>query len=283
VIEDMRRNSDKEFESTLEAAQPQPRVAAAASPLQTSGSHGRRSLWSLREIALGTTEHSIAIALRFCGELDISALEYALDASMVRQGIFRATFPSRDGEPERNVSRPRDWLEEHDADDLDDAQLTQWLERAAQDASDLVHGPLLRIHLYRRKLGEAVVLVVAHHSVADFWSMTALVRDFETLYSEQTGGQSAPLPELTDFVRHYGWVGGSRVSTYAALSSDASHYFRTVALPSQAASGNRARRAVARRPWCSPPRQCPARADQPGEFLCPGHAGVEQVALEHTW
>jgi hypothetical protein len=247
VIEHVRRNSNKEIESTAEAGQPQHGVDAAASPPETSGSQGQRSLWFLREIAPGTTEHSIAIALSFCGELDISALEYALDTSMARHGIFRATFPSSDGEPERIVSSPRDWLVEHDADDLDDAQLTQWLDRAAEDASDLVHGPLLRIHLYRRTSGETVVLVVAHHSVADFWSMTGLARDFETLYSEQTGRQSAPLPELTDFVRHYWWIGGSRVSTHAALSSEASCYSRTGALPFRRASVSRARCAVARR------------------------------------
>jgi Condensation domain len=172
----------------------------------------QRSLWFLREIAPGTEDHGIAIALRFRGELDIAALEYALDVLVTRQGAFSA------------AGGTRDWLDEHDAGDLGDAQLAERLERAAQDASDRAGGPLLRVLLYRRAQEETVVLVVAHHSIADFWSITAFVREFEKLYAEQTGGQCAPLPELTDFVRHYWWIGGSRVSTHAAPSSEGAHH-----------------------------------------------------------
>jgi hypothetical protein len=172
----------------------------------------QRSLWFLREIAPGTDEHSIAIALRFRGELDIAALEHALDVLMARQGTFRAA----DG--------TREWLDEHDAGDLADAQLTELLENAAQDTPHPAEGRPLRVRLYRRASTETVVLVVAHHSIADFWSITTFVREFEELYAERTGGQSASLPELTDFVRHYWWIGGSRVSTHAALGSEGSHH-----------------------------------------------------------
>lgn len=197
------------------------RADATPSGIEVPVSYGRRSLWFLHEIEPGTAAHRIAVALRFRGELDMSALEYALDALVARHASCDTAFPSNDGEPvQRIAGRAREWLRENDAPGLDDAQLTGWLKYAAREPFDLACGPLLRIHLYHRATEETVVLVVAHHFIADFWSMTTLVRELEMLYSEHTGGMSAPLPELTDLVRHYSWVSGSRESVHAVVSSD---------------------------------------------------------------
>jgi hypothetical protein len=210
--------------TTYDAAgigQPYPEVAAPASHAKAYCIRGQRSLWFLHEKAPGTAQHCIAFALRFNCELDISALEHALDALMARQGVFRATLLPGDGGPDpRTTGSTRALLQEHDVGDVDDARLTEWLKDTAHDLSDLARESLLRIHLCRRMSGETVVLVVVHHSVADFWSITTLVRELEMLYSKQVGGQSVPLPELADFVRQYSWVGGARVSTHAALSPD---------------------------------------------------------------
>jgi hypothetical protein len=148
---------------------------------------GQRSLWFLREIRPGTAGHSIAVVLRFPDGLDICAMEYALDA--VAAG---------------NAS-----LREDDASDLDDAQLTGRIEDAAREPFDLDRGPLLRVHLNHRATRETVALIVAHHRVADFGSIITLVRELEMPLSGRTG--DTPLPELTDFVRHYSWVSGSRL------------------------------------------------------------------------
>jgi acyl-CoA synthetase (AMP-forming)/AMP-acid ligase II/aryl carrier-like protein len=202
-------------------------IAAAALQPGIGVSREQRPLWFLPEIEPGTAEHSIAIALRFRGELDVSALEHAVDALVARQAggdpLFQAggdPLFQAGGDPavQRIAGLHRAWLREKDASGADEAQLAEWLECAAREPFDLASGPLLRIHLYRGVMQETVLLVVTHHVIADFWSLKTFVRELEMLYAEQTGGVCAALPELTDFVRHYSWISGSRVSVHAALS-----------------------------------------------------------------
>ncbi|HEX3925176.1 MAG TPA: amino acid adenylation domain-containing protein [Streptosporangiaceae bacterium] len=186
-------------------------------------SPGQRSLWFLHELEPGSAAHTIAVAMRLRGELDVAALQSALDALVRRHASLRATFPAVDGAPvQRIAATARALLRQHDARDLVEAALTERLEQAAREPFDLARGPLLRIDLYRAAPGETVVLVAAHHIITDFWSMTVLVRELEALYAERTGGAPARLPEpaatYADFVawqqRTLGEEAGQRLGHY---------------------------------------------------------------------
>jgi hypothetical protein len=180
----------------------------------------QHSRWLLYEIEPGTAVHSIAATACFPGKPNIPALKYALHALADRHAALHVTFPP-DGEPAKWAARmAMACLRESDARDLDDEQFAKWLEYAAQEPFDLARGPRLRIHVYRRPADETVVLVVAHHFIADVWLMTTLVRELETLYVERAGGMPAALPEPgagdKELVRLYRWVGGRRAWVHAA-------------------------------------------------------------------
>lgn len=195
-------------------------MVAASSQSAAPVPAGQRSPWLLHESRPGSAEHSVAVALRMRGAPDISALEYAVDALVARLAPVEPAHAQGGMTPTQWIAgaKPREWLRESDATDADDAHLAEYLEHAAREPFDLDRGPLLRIHLYRRAAQETILLVVTHHVVADAWSLTTFVRELELLYAEQTGGARAGLPELTDFVRHYSWISGSRVSVHTALS-----------------------------------------------------------------
>lgn len=168
----------------------------------------QHSLWFLREIDPGTAGHRVAMALLFHGELDISALEYAAHVVVARRA---ASFQCCDEVPgSRNIGRCRAWLEE--ARDIDEEEFPMWLESSAHEPFDGTRGPL-RLHLYRRGADETVVLVVAHHVIADVWSIAALVRELEVLYGERKS-------DTAELVRQYCWIGGSRVSAPAPVAAD---------------------------------------------------------------
>jgi len=177
-------------------------------------------LMFLREVQPGTPAHSVAVALRCPGGLDLPSLGAAAGSVAARRASARAVVLPTGGVAETIGGAARAWLREHDASGLDDSQLTAWLEYAAHEPFDTGRGPLLRVHLYRTTASGTVVLVVAHHAITDFWSMTTLVRDLEASYCALTASRYEPLPELTDFVRHYCWVSGSRVSAHAAPNPD---------------------------------------------------------------
>ena len=180
-----------------------------------------RSSYCLHEVEPGTAQQSIAIVSPFVAEFDVCVMDRALIAFAMRTAALGGPVPAHDDERVRWIAgKERAWLREEDASDADDAGLSEWLARAAHEPFNPVRGPLLRIHLFRRGIRANVVLLVAHHFIADVWSATGLIRELETLYSEHKGGVSAPPPMLMDFVRCYSWVNGTRVSGCATLSAD---------------------------------------------------------------
>jgi acyl-CoA synthetase (AMP-forming)/AMP-acid ligase II len=185
------------------------RLNVAVAPRRPVAPFADRSLWFLRDIEPGTAEHRIAIVLRIRSELDVSLLDCAVESlvtSLVAGGRVHAPG---DIAPCQWIagSEARAWLQESD---VGDVGLADCLERAAREPFDLDRGPLLRVHLYRQATPDPVLLVVTHHFVADFWSLSAFVREFELWYTGQPGSVSPP--DLTDFVRQYSWISGSRVS-----------------------------------------------------------------------
>src|SRR6185369_17719868 len=62
---------------------------------------------------------------------------------------------------------------------------------------DLTTGPLLRVSLLKRKADEHVLLFVAHHMIADFWSMALLINELGTIYQTQTAGSTTELAPLS--------------------------------------------------------------------------------------
>jgi amino acid adenylation domain-containing protein len=162
------------------ASVPEPAPAAVT---ETTLSHQQRALWFLQELAPRSSEHNIAAALLFRGNLDVTALRSALNRLVARHSALRTTFESRDGQPVARVAASGvAALREHpDADPL--AESARLLSAAASEPFDLGRGPLLRIDLYHTAPGETVMLVAAHHIITDFMSMATLVSELETLYA----------------------------------------------------------------------------------------------------
>ncbi|MGH2600266.1 MAG: AMP-binding protein, partial [Dehalococcoidia bacterium] len=123
---------------------------AATTLTEATLSHAQRTLWFLHQLAPGSSEHNIAVALRFRGHLDFAALRRALNGLVARHPALRTTFGSRDGEPVARVSASgAACLREHDVAGLRaGSEFARRLTDAASEPFDLASGPLLRVDLY---------------------------------------------------------------------------------------------------------------------------------------
>jgi len=168
-----------------------------------------RSLWFMRDIELAAGERSSAIALRIRGELEAAFLDSAVDALVTRLVASGRVHTPGDTAPREWIAgnAHREWLREIDVGQIGDAELADRLEEAAGEPFQ--DGPLLRVHLYRRATLDPTLLVVTHQLIADFWSLSAFIREFELLFAGESDNAPAA-PDLTHFVRHYSWISGSR-------------------------------------------------------------------------
>jgi hypothetical protein len=189
-------------------------LTVTAPPPRPESLPADRSLWFIRDVELAAGERCTAIALRIRGELDARFLDNAVDALVTRLAACGRVPVPDDVAPHQWIagSGPRAWLREIDAGQAGDAELADRLECAAGEPFH--DGPLLRVHLYRRATLDPVLLVVTHQLIADFWSLSALIREFERLFAGETENAPAP-PNLANFVRHYSWISSSRVPAHA--------------------------------------------------------------------
>ncbi|MFE3430478.1 amino acid adenylation domain-containing protein [Streptomyces sp. NPDC059171] len=168
-------------------ARPLPLLPTQQSVLFAEAAHGRP----------GT--HNLALALRLTGPLDRSAVRSALQALTGRHEALRVRITDHGGEPRQTVADtvtvPLDEVDlgspgEGPADTVPDRYLTEAQDRPFR----LERAPLLRATLFRLGEQRHVLLLVAHHSIADGASLDVLAREFPPLYAACAEGRPNPLP-----------------------------------------------------------------------------------------
>ncbi len=167
-------------------------------------SYGQRALWLLHQLAPENGAYHIVSALRLRGPLDVPALQRSFQRAVDRHPALRTRFPSVDGQPLQRVLPHAGisfLVDEIGA--ADAASLGQFLLANAYRPFDLEHGPLLRVQIIITAPDEYVLLLVAHHLTADFWSLALLAREVGQVYAAEIGGPQPALPDLPIDYRAY--------------------------------------------------------------------------------
>ena len=165
-------------------------------------SHAQQRLWFIDRLERTSTEYNMPEALRLRGELDVEALERAINTIVERHESLRTHFAEVEGEPVQVIEEER-----RIAIPVED--LSGWEERARQErvkaamreerekAFDLSCGPVLRVRLLKLGEQEHILLRTMHHIVSDGWSMGVFNREFMVLYEAYREGRENPLKPLS--------------------------------------------------------------------------------------
>ncbi|MFF2073696.1 non-ribosomal peptide synthase/polyketide synthase [Kitasatospora sp. NPDC058162] len=154
----------------------------------------QQRLWFLDRLRPGDPRYNSALAVRFGGPLDGTALSGALAAVVARHEALRTVFEEADGRPVPTV-RPAGPVplpvREVEGDALDALLLAEYSR-----PFDLRHGPLLRALLLRESAHSHVLLLTAHHIVTDGWSMGVVLDELCTAYRALARGAEPQLPPV---------------------------------------------------------------------------------------
>ncbi|MGW4341045.1 condensation domain-containing protein, partial [Rhodococcus koreensis] len=174
-----------------------PALTPRKRPEQVPLSPAQQRVWFLNQFDTASPVYNLPLAVRFSGDLDITALSRALRDVLHRHESLRTVFPASDAGPWQRI------LDVHDADlDLTVAEATE------DDLPDAIRGFALagfdvateipvRARLLRVRNDEHVFVLVVHHIAADGWSFAPLSRDLMLAYAAHSGGhelQWTPLP-----------------------------------------------------------------------------------------
>jgi len=170
-------------------------------------SHGQRGLWFLSRLAPESSAYNLAHAVRMRGPLDAAALERAFLGLLARHEALRCTFHrGADGRLLQRVHpSPSEILERRSAAGMSDHEVATLVNGLAATPFDLEARPPFRAVLLERSAEESVLVLVAHHLVADFSSLMVANRELRALLAaacEATEAElAAPRGQHRDYIR----------------------------------------------------------------------------------
>ncbi|MEU9166475.1 amino acid adenylation domain-containing protein [Streptomyces sp. NPDC048420] len=159
-------------------------------------SYGQQRLWFMSRLDGGHTTYTVPAALRLTGPLDRQALTEALVDVVARHEPLRTLQPDIQGTPYQHVLDPDAARPHLEVVPTTEAELPALLTAAAGHRFDLAAEPPLRVTLYDLGGDTHVLLLLAHHSAVDGWSMRPLTRDLETAYAARSEGRAPAWPPL---------------------------------------------------------------------------------------
>ncbi|MFE3153195.1 amino acid adenylation domain-containing protein, partial [Streptomyces sp. NPDC059218] len=127
------------------------------------------------------TEYNTGGAVRIRGPLDVTALESALGALVVRHESLRTTFATVDGQGVQVIHPATPVI--LTAADCAPEDVDRTVRGHQGTPFDLSTGPLLRPLLLRTAEDEHLLVLSMHHIVTDGWSMGVLLRELGELYA----------------------------------------------------------------------------------------------------
>lgn len=143
----------------------------------------QHALWFLAHSSKQDVRYNTGLAVRIKGELDVAALQLAIRRLVARTPILRCTFPSAGGIPgvlfNEELSAP---LMRFNAQGWDERYLAGKVQDWHYQPFDLSTDSSLRFGLFECCAGEWVLVICAHHIIADFTSLGIILDHLECLY-----------------------------------------------------------------------------------------------------
>ncbi len=183
-------------EYILPAIQPVDRDSLLPLPL----SFAQQRLWFMDQLSHESAPYNLCVAMRLTGKVNVDGLEYSLQEIVRRHEALRTVFRALQHPVQVILPSLPLTIETVDLTQVPSEQQKSMLEhlmqQSAQKPFDLVHGPLLRAHLFQLHPQACIFLLTIHHIVSDGWSLGVFVREFSALYNAYLMQQPARLPDL---------------------------------------------------------------------------------------
>ncbi|WP_144395573.1 non-ribosomal peptide synthetase [Pleionea sediminis] len=168
------------------------------SPHQLSFS--QKQLWFVSQLENVSSTYNIPLALHLAGEVDVNALQYAVEKIVAKHAILRTSYHQKDGEVFARACNTKPTLNRLDLSSSQQAnnkKAIQNLVEAEMFTPFLLSQDLMaRFSLIQVKPNESIFVISLHHIAADGWSLGVLVKELEFFY------QSALVQREDDQKKH---------------------------------------------------------------------------------
>ena len=163
-------------------------------------SHSQQRLWFIHQLQPESPLYNMPFGYRIEGELDREFLRRSINEILRRHEVLRSTFRCEHGQPVIEINEREVLIKEFDLRGLPledrEVEATRQFQFEARTPFDLADGPILRVNLWQLAERDHILLINAHHIIADGWSTEIFLRELTDLYASFSLGQPSTLKEL---------------------------------------------------------------------------------------
>ncbi|PHV70431.1 non-ribosomal peptide synthetase [Sporanaerobium hydrogeniformans] len=171
-------------------------------------SFSQRRIWFMYQLKPNSIEYNVPEAYIIKGKFSLVHCREAFDEIVSRHEVLRTTFREIEGEPMQVVHpHKKSAFEYLDFSPMEEGKekdliIDQEVKKATNCIFDLEKGPLIQFLLIKKQENIHILVIVAHHSVIDSWSLSILRREFQVIY--QSKCQSKDVIPLAPLKVQYG-------------------------------------------------------------------------------
>jgi hypothetical protein len=169
--------------------------------------------------------YNILGAWRVAGTVRTEPLGDALEDLVRRHGALRTTVV-RDGDERYQLVGPptRPQVVVRDCTDVPVQERDRWVEEilieSESGAYSVVEPPLIRAVLARFDDEDSLLVLLAHHSAVDMWSINVLADELANRYAARTGHDVPDLPDVPQYAEYAVWERSQLDSAAVRKSQD---------------------------------------------------------------
>jgi aryl carrier-like protein len=165
-------------------------------------SHAQARFWYEEQLQPGTSARNVFARWRLEGDVSATHLEKAWNVLVARHASLRTRFINDDGEPLQIIEDAVDFqVRELNLTLLSppasDAEAERIAALEALTPFDIASAPLLRVTHVRLRERVSILMVTAHHLIADGWSFGILAREFGSIAAALDARRPFELTPLT--------------------------------------------------------------------------------------
>ncbi|GJL59956.1 MAG: hypothetical protein NPIRA03_28130 [Nitrospirales bacterium] len=164
-------------------------------------SFAQERLWVLDQLESGSARYNLFFGMRFCGELNLQALEQSVNEIIRRHEVLRTNVVNVDGQGRQLIREfcpvilPVTDLRQCDL-PARKKMLADMARTEALTPFDLMNGAVVRIRVVRCQETEHILMFTIHHIAFDAWSVGLMTDELSRLYEAFTQEKPSPLVDL---------------------------------------------------------------------------------------
>lgn len=160
-------------------------------------SKGQSSMWFVYNLEPDNHAYHILFSGRIVSPFRHDVFQEAVQQLSRRHEALRTTFETdHEGQPMQVVHHSLELpVHRSNVSHLFDSEIYELVVQDSKKPFQLEKQSPARFHLYENER-ETIVLLVIHHIVSDYWSLSVLIDELSTLYTSIIHGTPSPLPKL---------------------------------------------------------------------------------------